>query len=89
MVGWLNGQYGYLLQDQFSAHRKEENVMAAHPAGVEVDFIPVGYTACLHMLSKVVNKPFKQSIWQHSIAWLQEAPQGAKPDSVAITNWVS
>ncbi len=59
---YLNGRYGYLLQDQFSVHLKEENVMAAQRAGVEVDFIPAGYTSCLQVLDKGVNKPFKQFI---------------------------
>jgi hypothetical protein len=63
--------------------------MAAQRAGVEVDFIPAGYTSCLQVLDKGVNKPFKQFIQQQSIEWLQSAPQGAKPDRVTITNWVS
>jgi hypothetical protein len=85
----LNGRYGYLLQDQFSVHLKDENLMAAQRAGVEVDFIPAGYTACLQVLDKGVNKPFKQFIQQQCIAWLQGAPQGAKPDRLTITNWIS
>ena len=32
------------------------------------------------VLDKGANKPFKQFIWDHSIAWLQQAPQGAKPN---------
>jgi len=40
----------------------------------EVDFIPVGYTACLQVLDKGVNKPFKQFVRDDSIAWLQQAP---------------
>ena len=63
--------------------------MAAQRAGVEVDFIPAGYTACLQVLDKGVNKPFKQFIQQQCIAWLQGAPQGAKPDRLTITNWIS
>ena len=89
LVPYLNGRYGYLLQDQFSVHMKEENIATTQRAGVEVDFIPVGYTACLQVLDKGVNKPFKQFIRDHSIAWLQEAPQGAKPNCLDVTNWIS
>ena len=85
----LNGQYGYLLQDQFSVHMKEENIATTQRAGVEVDFIPAGYTACLQVLDKGVNKPFKQFIRDHSISWLQQAPQGAKPSGLNVTNWIS
>jgi hypothetical protein len=63
--------------------------MSAQRAGVEVDFIPAGYTSCLQVLNKGVNKPFKQFIRQQSIEWHQSALLGAKPDCVTITNWVS
>jgi hypothetical protein len=63
--------------------------MAVQRTGVEVDFIPAGYTSCLQVLDKGINKPFKQFIQQPSIAWFQGALQGAKPDHVTITNWVS
>jgi len=89
LVPYLNGRYGYLLQDQFSVHMKEENIAATQRAGVEVDFIPAGYTACLQVLDKGVNKPFKQFVRDHSIAWLQQAPQGAKPNRLDVTNWIS
>jgi hypothetical protein len=74
LVPYLNGRYGYLLQDQFSARMKEENIATTQRAGVEVDFIPAGYTACLQVLDKGVNKPFKQFVRDDSIAWLQQAP---------------
>jgi hypothetical protein len=89
LVPYLNGQYGYLLQDQFSVHMKERNIVTTQRAGVEVDFIPAGYTACLQVLDKGVNKPFKQFIRDHSISWLQQAPQGAKPSGLNVTNWIS
>jgi hypothetical protein len=89
LVPYLNGRYGYLLQDQFSVHMKEENIATTQRAGVEVDFIPAGYTACLQVLDKGVNKPFKQFVRDHSIAWLQQAPQGAKPNRLDVTNWIS
>jgi hypothetical protein len=41
------------------------------------------------VLDKGVNKPFKQFIQQQCIAWLQAAPQGAKPDRMTITDWIS
>ncbi len=85
----LNGWHGYLLQDQFSVHLKDENLIATQRAGVEVEFIPAGYTACCQDLHKGVNKPFKQFIQQQCIAWLQGAPQGAKPDRLTITDWIS
>jgi len=89
LVPYLNGRYGYMLQDQFSVHLKDENLIAVGRAGVEVDFIPAGYTPPCQVLDKGINKPFKQFLGQQSIAWLQGAPQGSKPDRVTITNWIS
>jgi hypothetical protein len=40
LVPYLNGRYGYLLQNQFSVHMKGENIATTQRAGVEVDFIP-------------------------------------------------
>jgi hypothetical protein len=85
----LNGQHGHLLQDKFSVHRKDENLIAAHRAGVEVEFIPAGYTACCQVLDKGINQPFKQFIQQQCLAWLQGVPQGEKPDRVTIADWIS
>jgi len=68
---------------------KEENIVTTQRAGVEVDFIPAGYTACLQVLDKGVNKPFKQFVRDDSIAWLQQAPQGAKSNRLYVTNWIS
>jgi hypothetical protein len=70
-------------------HLKDENLIAVGRAGVEVDFIPAGYTPPCQVLDKGINKPFKQFLGQQSIAWLQGAPQGSKPDRVTITNWIS
>jgi hypothetical protein len=57
----LNGREGYLLQDAFSVHAKEENVTVLQCGGVEVEFIPAGYTAVLQVLDKGVHRTFKIS----------------------------
>ncbi len=44
----------YLLQVHCSVHLKEENI------GMEVDFIPTGYTACFQVIDKRLNLHFKQ-----------------------------
>jgi hypothetical protein len=89
LVPYLNGRFGYMLQDQFSVHLKIENLIAVGRSGVEVDFIPAGYTPPCQVLDKGINKPIKQFLGQQCIAWLQETPQGSKPDCVTITNWIS
>jgi hypothetical protein len=44
---------GYL---PFSVHAKEENVTVLQCAGVEVEFIPAGYTAVLQVMVKRVTQ---------------------------------
>jgi hypothetical protein len=51
----LNGRGGYLLQHSFSVHTKEEKAI------VEVDFISAGYTPCLQVLNKGIQRTFKHS----------------------------
>jgi hypothetical protein len=56
---YLNGREGYLLLVSFSVHAKEENVIKVQGAGVEVDFIPSGYTPCLQVLNIGIHGTFK------------------------------
>ncbi len=60
MLGpYLNGREEYLLQDSFSALAKEENVIKVQRTGVEVDFIPAGYTHWLQVLDNGIHRTFK------------------------------
>jgi hypothetical protein len=69
----------YLLLDQFSVHMQHINTFALQQIGVEVDFIPAGYTPELQVLDKGVHKPFKQYLREESIAFMVNNPEGAKP----------
>ncbi len=55
VLPYLNGREGYLLQDAFSIHAKDENVTVLQHAGVEVEFIPAGYTAVLEGIFSAVR----------------------------------
>lgn len=89
ILPFFNGRPGYLLQDQFSIHMNEENLHLIQQAGIEVDFIPAGHTACLQVLDKGIHKPFKHFLKQESIDWLVNAESNAKPDRTTIANWIS
>jgi hypothetical protein len=78
----------YLLMDEFSVHLKAECVHAIQGLGVEVDYIPAGYTGCLQVMDKGINKPFKQYLKHQSTAWLVDQPANTKPSRVDIANWV-
>ena len=53
------GDSTYLLLDEFSVHMMSDCTQAIQGCGMEVDFIPGGYTGALHVLDKGVNKLFK------------------------------
>jgi len=69
----------YLLLDQFSVHMQHINTFALQQIGIEVNFIPAGYTPVLQVLDKGVHKPFKQYLKEESIAFMVNNLEGAKP----------
>jgi hypothetical protein len=69
----------YLLLDQFLVHVQHNNTFILQQIGIEVDFIPAGYTPVLQLLDKGVHKPFKQYLREESIAFMVNNPEGAEP----------
>jgi hypothetical protein len=69
----------YLLLDQFSVHMQHNNTFQLQQIGIEVDYIPAGYTPVLQVLDKGVHKPFKQYLREESIAFTVNHPEGTKP----------
>jgi hypothetical protein len=59
----------YLLLDQFSVHIQHNNIFALQQIVIEVDFIPVGYSAILQVLDKGVHKPFEQYLRKAFHPW--------------------
>jgi hypothetical protein len=49
----------YFLQDMFSIHLHNNSITALNHLGIEVDFIPAGYTQALQLMDKGIHKPFK------------------------------
>jgi hypothetical protein len=45
--------------ENFSVHLMCSVCNSINKCGTEVEFIPGGYTGCLQILDKGVNKPFK------------------------------
>jgi hypothetical protein len=78
----------YLLLDQFSVHMQHNNTFALQQIGIEVDFIPVGYTPVLQVLDKRVHKPFKQYLREESIAFMVNNSEGTKPTRLDIAHWI-
>jgi hypothetical protein len=69
----------YLLLDQFSVHMQYNNTFTLQQIGIEVDFIPEGYTPVLQVLDKGVHKPFIHDLRKESITFMVNNLEGTKP----------
>ena len=67
---------------------KQNNTFQLQQIGVEVDFIPAGYTPVLQVLDKGVHKPFKQYLREESIAFMVNHLEGTKPTRLDIAHWI-
>jgi len=74
--------------DQFSVHMQYNNTTALQQIGVEVEFIPPGYTSIFQVLDKGVHKPFKQYLGEESMAFMLRNPEGTKPTRTDIALWI-
>jgi hypothetical protein len=74
--------------DQFSVHMQHNNTAALQQIGVEVEFIPPGYTSVLQVRDKGVHKPFKQYLREESMAFMLRNPEGTKPTRTDIALWI-
>jgi len=89
VLPYTDGRDAYLIQDSFSVHGKEENVIVLQHGGVEVEFIPAGYTAVLQVLDKGVHRSFKHFYREHCINWLtQQQLPNAKPTRILVARWI-
>jgi transposase-like protein len=89
VLPYTDGRDAYLIQDSFSVHAKEENVIVLQHGGVEVEFIPAGYTAVLQVLDKGVHRSFKHFYRENCINWLtQQQLPNAKPTRILVARWI-
>ena len=78
----------HMSLDQFSVHMQHDNTTALQHVGVEVDFIPAGYTSILQVMDKGLHKPFKQYLREESMAFMLNNPEGTKPTRLDIATWI-
>jgi hypothetical protein len=83
------------LVDHFSVHLSSQFVNSANDLGVDVDFVPAGYTCILQPVDVGVNAPFKAAIRDLNHTWCLEHYPGIqrddklpKPDRDDVYEWV-
>ena len=73
------GNYTYLINDEFKVHLQGKIVRHTQERGTEVEFIPGGYTGALQVLDKGVNKPFQNHYRSQQLRWQVGNEENAKP----------
>jgi hypothetical protein len=64
------GRDTYLLMDEFSVHLMGEINHKINKLGTENEFVPGGYTGCVQVIDKGVNKPFKHYAREEFESWM-------------------
>ena len=82
------GQYTYLINDEFKVHLQGKIVRHTQARGTEVEFIPGGYTGALQVLDKGVNTPFKNHYWSQQLCWQVGNEENAKPKRQDVARWI-
>jgi hypothetical protein len=85
---WLQESNVYMALDHFSVHMQYNNTTALQQIGIEVEFIPPGYTSVLQVLDKGVLKPVKQYLREESMVFMLCNPEGTKPTREDIVLWI-
>jgi DDE superfamily endonuclease len=85
----------FLLVDHYKVHMMKSFVTACNNIGVDVDYIPAGYTCVLQPVDVGFNAPFKRHIRDCHHKWCIEKYRGVSnamklptPDRDDIVTWV-
>jgi hypothetical protein len=90
-----NANQALLLLDHFSVHLTSEFVQSINDLGVNIEYIPAGYTCVLQPVDVGVNAPFKKAIRNLHHSWCMKkypvVPNGDKlptPKRDDVYGWV-
>jgi hypothetical protein len=90
-----DAENAFLLVDHFSVHLTSDFARSVNDLGVDIDYIPAGYTCVLQPVDVGVNATFKKSIRNCHHQWcLDEYPKVLHsdkvptPDRVNVYDWV-
>jgi hypothetical protein len=82
------GRDTYLLMDEFSVHLMGEINHKINKLGTETEFVPGGYTGCVQVLDKGVNKPFKHYAREEFESWMVSNGSRKKPTRGEVSQWI-
>jgi hypothetical protein len=83
-----NGNYTYLIHDEFKVHLMGKVIWHKQELGTEVEFIPGGYTGALQVLDKGIIKPFKDHYHSQQLQWQINNYENNKPKKQDVAKWI-
>jgi hypothetical protein len=89
VMPYFDGRPDIVLQDNFSVHLNNMAIQSLNDVGVQVEFLPAGYTAVLQPLNKGIIKPFKDYYYKLQNNWIILLAEGLKPTCLDIATWVN
>jgi hypothetical protein len=74
--------------DEFSVHLMGEINHKINKFGTETELFPVGYTGCVQLLDKGLNKHFKQYFREEFESWMVGTGSQKKPARGEVSQWI-
>jgi hypothetical protein len=84
-----SGHGSYMIMDQFKVHLMRNCLNAIQNTGTEVDFVIGGYTGCVQILDKGVNRPFKYYALEEFENWMLTNLSFPRPTRGEVAFWVN
>jgi hypothetical protein len=75
--------------DEFKVHLMGTCLNAIQNTGTEVDFVIGGYTGCVQILDKGVNRPFKSYAHEEFENWMLTNLSSHHPTRGEVESWVN
>jgi len=81
---WPTRKWEWWIQSSFNG----EIIRHKQQRGMEVEFIPGGYTGALQILDKGINKLFKDHYWSQQLLWQIDIYENTKPKRQDVAKWI-
>jgi hypothetical protein len=78
----------YMLQDEFKVHMMASCLKAVQDCGSETDFVVGGYTGCVQVMDKGLNRPFKGYSREGFEDWMLTNFDGRQPTRGQVATWI-
>jgi hypothetical protein len=84
-----SGHGFYMIMDEFKFQFMGNCLNAIQNTGTEVDFVIGGYTGCVQILDKGVNRPFKSYAREEFENWMLTNLSSRHPTRGEVASWIT